>query len=706
MHYQTTPFLSLTSEKQVISPGCEARPTAPIRDPLSRNTRSRRRWSAFVALTLLTIGTIHTQAQTFLFDFGSVANTTVRGPAPDDPLNTWNNVTPEVASSATGQLLKLVTTLNTPTDLNLVIVSPFNGVNENGTLDSLLFPSDATRDSFFGNTELFNNLSNITPIFKLTGLDRAATYNFTFYASRLGVSDNRETGYTVKGTNSGFAALDVANNLENVATVPGIKPDALGEITISLAPTANNNNANHFIYLGVMKVDAVVPQQPIVFTQQPSSQTVNEFQSVTFRAAVQGAPPYFIRWTSNGTLIPDADQFTYTIPSVTADLNGTIYSITVSNLAFSATSSNAVLRVTKDTNGPVLLSAASLDGQTINLTFNEALDPNSVTDGQNYSVNDGKVTLLNAELRPDGRTVALTLTARITGSFTVKVSNVADIVGNKILSGISAAGEVPGRQAPVFLFDFGAGTTTENGPAPDDPANFWNNIPAGIGASATGELPNLVTTQNTPTGLGLVVVSPFNGANENGTLASGLFPSDATRDSLFGNTELFNNLSDITPIFKLTGLDRALTYRFTFYASRLGVTDNRETGYTVKGANSGFAALNVANNITNTVTVSGITPDVSGEIIISLAPTARNNNANHFVYLGVMKMEPILSTAQFLAPTLKNGLVTLNWTGTGKLERASSVFGPWTPITPVPAAPYSEAIVPGASRYFRLNTSP
>jgi hypothetical protein len=138
----------------------------------------------------------------------------------------------------------------------------------------------------------------------------------------------------------------------------------------------------------------------------------------------------------------------------------------------------------------------------------------------------------------------------------------------------------------------------------------------------------------------LVIVSRFNGANTNGTLASKQFPASATRDSLFGNTETFSGLADVFPEFKLTDLDPLLTYDFTFYASRLGVSDFRETGYSVSGGNTGFAALNASGNIDNVAVVSGIRPDASGAITISLAPTSRNNNANHFTYLGAMRVEP------------------------------------------------------------------
>ncbi len=162
----------------------------------------------------------------------------------------------------------------------------------------------------------------------------------------------------------------------------------------------------------------------------------------------------------------------------------------------------------------------------------------------------------------------------------------------------------------------------------------------GVGCSDTGRLAGLVTIEGIPTTTDLVMVRRFNGANTNGTLASTVFPTNATRDSLFGNTETFSGLADVFPSFKLIGLDPLLTYDFTFYASRMGVRDNRETGYTVTGAGVGFAALDPSGNENAFVMVTGIEPDADGQITIDLAPTANNVNSNHFTYLGVLKVEP------------------------------------------------------------------
>ena len=196
------------------------------------------------------------QAESWLFDFGAAGTTTV---GVDDPANTWNNVTEAVATTNTGSLLNLVTTSNVVTDVDLLMVSRFNAANTNGTVASTRYVPDATRDSFYGNTAAFGGLSNVTPIFKFTSLDPALTYNFSFYASRMdaAATDTRETQYTVSGSVSGSAVLNVLNNINGVAQVSGITPTLGGEITISLAPTAANNHPNDFIYLGVLGMESV-----------------------------------------------------------------------------------------------------------------------------------------------------------------------------------------------------------------------------------------------------------------------------------------------------------------------------------------------------------------------------------------------------------------------------------------------------------------
>ncbi|MBN1806120.1 MAG: hypothetical protein JW837_12800 [Sedimentisphaerales bacterium] len=605
-------------------------------DMLHMNAAGYELWQSIIAPVLAAWSM--PKVQTLLFDFGSADTTTQNGPASDDPLYFWNNVTADIGGIAGGQLTGLINTTNTTTTIALEILSPFqSGPNTNGTMESTVFPSSATRDSLYGNTETWSGLANVTPSFKLTGLNPERVYNFTFYASRLGVSDIRETAYTIVGENTVFATLDPANNIDNIITAEAVAPDAMNEITISLAPTENNNNGYHFIYLGAMKVQEIPEQQPIIFTEQPSDQTIPEYQSVTFKVTVQSTPPYTVQWFKDGELIADANEFEYTIDMVTLDMDGNVFSVSVNNISYGATSEQAVLHVIPDTNSPALLSAESTNGYTITLSFNERLNPDTVTAVENYSVNDRTIEVIAAELDADARTVILTLADYVTDSFVISVTSIQDLAGNVIDAQTTITGHL---HHEVLLFDFGSSDTPTN----NNPTGTWNNISQGVGCSDTGILTALVTTENTPTKIDLVMIRRFNGANTNGTLDSTVFPQDATRDSLFGNTEQFNGLTDIFPSFKLTGLDPMLIYDFTFYASRMSVRDNRETGYTVTGSNSGFAALNPALNMDTFVTVTGIEPDQAGEITIDLAPTVNNVNSNHFTYLGVMKLQPKLPT--------------------------------------------------------------
>ena len=690
----------LSSSQLSIEP---ARQLSPRKLPRQTPSHLRcPRWSSVLVAVGLTLASLSTSAQTYLIDFGG-ANITTQGPIPDDPNNYWNNVGTAIGATTNGVLTNLVSSLNSTSSISLAMIERFNGVNENGTQSSALYPVDATRDSLYGNTEIFNNLTNIFPSFKLTGLDPATKYTLTFYASRTGVGDIRETDYTVTGGNSGLAVLNAADNIDTTASVADITPDGAGEIRIDLTPSVNNNNGNHFTYLGVLQVVAVPPQTPLTFVQQPTSQRVIQLKPATFTCQVSGPPPHLVQWFENGSPIQDANQFSYTIPAVDLSMNGYLYSVTVSNLAFGVTSTNAVLTVLSDTNRPLALSASSYDGSTIQVVFNEPMDVNTSSDAQNYAVNSGAVAVSGAQLNPDGQSVTLSLGGPVTGTFTVVMNLVQDSAGNPIAPNTSVTGAVVAIEAQDFLFDFGGNNQTQFGAPPDDPVNYWNNVTGGIGTSDTGEMVSLISVHNTPSSVGLAMIRRFNGVNENGTQLSTQFAAQATRDSLFGNTGVFSGLSNIFPSFKLTGLNPISKYSLTFYASRTSVGDNRETGYTVEGANNGFAALNAANNINNTTKVEGITPTALGEITISLAPTANNNNPNtFFTYLGAMRLSPYATPLQFSNPVITNGKIKLEWTGTGSLLRAPAVNGPWTAIAPSPTSPYEDNLVPGENRFYRL----
>lgn len=193
--------------------------------------------------------TLSVQANTLFWDFGETAQQT--------PGN-YNNI---FVGSGTNYLttLNAIDSAGASTGIGLT-ASGFNpGSNQNGTTapgaPANLFDPQATRDNMFGHTGLFGGITAPLGVLSLTGLNPSATYDFTFFGSRTGVSDNRETKFDVLG--NGFALLNTANNTANVAVVLGASSDALGNLTINVGPGPNNNNASGFWYLGAMQIVAV-----------------------------------------------------------------------------------------------------------------------------------------------------------------------------------------------------------------------------------------------------------------------------------------------------------------------------------------------------------------------------------------------------------------------------------------------------------------
>lgn len=110
--------------------------------------------------------------------------------------------------------------------------------------------------------------------------------------------------------------------------------------------------------------------------------------------------------------------------------NGSRYACRVINpYGDSITSSNAVLTVIQDTGKPVVYAVGSLRGTGIGVYFSDdnLIDPVTATDPANYIVNGGAVTVTGATLELDKLAVVmLTLSAPVSGDFSVTIRNVKD----------------------------------------------------------------------------------------------------------------------------------------------------------------------------------------------------------------------------------------------------------------------------------------
>lgn len=684
-----------------------------------RARRFLRRTSLVPALLLL--GGFGAQANSVLFDFGADATQTVGGSA--GPTVIWNNVTTAVGNDDFGSLPNLVLTDGTPTDVSILMVSRFNGANESGTAASALYPGPATRDSLFGNTESFSGLENITPVFKLSGLNSASTYSLTFFASRLGVTDVRETRYTVTGGSETFVDLDAGNNVTNTVKVASVVPDGAGEITIALTPGPNNNNANHFVYLGVlgvevsgggkMLVDFGAAGSPTDVVEPPAATSWNNV-TATIGSSPSGSLTGLV--TTNGTVTPMALQ-------MVSRFNGANTAGSTAAKVFPTTATQDSLFGNTEAFGGLSnvlpeFKVTGLDaGYAYSFTFYGSRTGAADNRETRYTVTGANAGF--ADLNTANNVDA-----------TVSVANIRPTAAGEIAIGLSPGpnnnnanhftylGAVQMDFTPVrtprLLLDFGAaGTPTSLGNGDTD--NQWNNITPAVGGTDDGSVAGLVKTDGAATSIGFQMVSRFNGANENGINPPGLYVATATRDSLFGNTEPFSGLENVTPIFKLTGLSPATAYELTFFASRMGVGDNRETRFTVNGAAEATADLNAANNEAETVSLTGVKPNAAGEITVALAPGPNNDNGNHFVYLGVLQVDweapAVTKPAALSAPVYADGRFTLTVTGsagaTYTIQRTRNFTG-WETAQTVTLGGTAQTIeIPQAeAEYFYRAVSP
>ena len=223
-----------------------------------------------------------------LIDFGSATNSTAEA--------NWNNVTSST-NNQEGMIVNLTNTVGAVTGALLTIDDSFHGVNENGTTSpdaNLPFVGSSTRDSFYGEMAPFNGVTNPTGGFTLSGLNPAKYYTFKIFASRNGVTDNRETLYSISGFTSASATLNTANNIANTADVLNIKPTANGTITFQSTKGPGNTNALGFYYLGAIQ---------LITTDAPFLEPVNTSLSLLYPNGGEiwhaTAKP-FITWDGQG----------------------------------------------------------------------------------------------------------------------------------------------------------------------------------------------------------------------------------------------------------------------------------------------------------------------------------------------------------------------------------------------------------------------
>jgi lysophospholipase L1-like esterase len=157
----------------------------------------------------------------------------------------WNSVTSSAHSG------KLVNIKGEKTGVALKITSKFNGTNNSGTKQAkkeLNLPSKASANSFYGMK------GNETCVFEVSGLSKDKQYQLSFFASRMGANDNRETTYSVSGASTEKVSLNATGNTDKVAEIAGVRPAENGTIVVTVSKGEHNTNSKGYFYLGALKI--------------------------------------------------------------------------------------------------------------------------------------------------------------------------------------------------------------------------------------------------------------------------------------------------------------------------------------------------------------------------------------------------------------------------------------------------------------------
>ncbi len=155
---------------------------------------------------------------------------------------------------------------------------------------------------------------------------------------------------------------------------------------------------------------------PPAITSQPTSQTVNAGQPATFTVTDTGTAPISYQWYLGGAVISGATSSSYTIPATTIANSGSIYTVTVTNVAGTVTSSAATLTV-----APLMptLAFAAIASQTYGASPFAVSATDASSGAVTYSVTSGPATISGNMVTLTGvGTVVLSASQVANGNYT------------------------------------------------------------------------------------------------------------------------------------------------------------------------------------------------------------------------------------------------------------------------------------------------
>ncbi|XVJ66420.1 MAG: hypothetical protein HEQ40_09775 [Lacibacter sp.] len=606
----------------------------------------------------------------------------------------WNN-TSKPTPSLNDNFPNLLDETGANSGIGLLITSPWqnlgNAVNTFGANtgnNSGVYPDNVMRTCYFTN--------DAVQTIRIYGLNPAYRYNFTFFGSRAGVTDDRTTVYTI-GTTS--VTLNAANNSQNTVSINNQQSASDGTLTLTLA----KGPLSSFGYLNAMVVESIyddgtAPAKPRSLTASLQAGNVirlnwidaayNETSYEVYRSATN-LPGSFTLLNPGGN---NANLQLYN--DATAPGNATYYYYVRALNSVGASPNSDTVTISIPNGAPAITAIANVamkTEQTVNVNI-------TATDAP------GDIITLSVTGLPSFAT--FTNTGNGTGVITITPGTTSGSFTGITVTATDNFNSSSSRQFNISVSDKDVSTymVNFNQVLPvGSPWNSFNTLPA-----AGTTINNLVDNAGAPSSVSVTLVDAWDNANDLGASTgnnSGVYPDDVMRTSYFTNTSTAKRI-------RISGLSTAanVKYNLIFFASRGGVSDNRITAYSYAGQT---VSLNAASNTANTVQIQGVVPDASGVIEF----TATKDAGAAFGYINALVIQSYVDNGLPLAPSnltasaISTSSIRLNWMDKSNNEdgfeiyRSGSANGTYTLLTTTAAnvTSYTDAgLAPGTVFYYRV----
>jgi hypothetical protein len=186
------------------------------------------------------------------------------------------------------------------------------------------------------------------------------------------------------------------------------------------------------------------PQNAVSIQNSAASFDVSATSSYLGNPSVAG-PAILCQWQSapagspNFTNIPGATSFNYATPPVTLAQNDTQFRAMLTTAGVVTNTPPATLTVVPDTHTPVPVAVVSVspNARTVVVQFSEPLDPASAQTAANYVFTPGNLAATSAALDATGSNVSLTVSSPLPQgvNLTLSIAGVENVFGNAVLPG-------------------------------------------------------------------------------------------------------------------------------------------------------------------------------------------------------------------------------------------------------------------------------